>query len=613
MELKQFSHRELKAINNGKLPGFYNGYTPSSQQIGNWNSALYNYNNAKQSVDLSDYYKRGEYNFSGYKTGDQLVNDTNGFKLNVGKIDINTGEEKKDDQKLSTSSTQPTDKASMFIGGAASTIANTINAFTDYAHEDDILGARKTSTGYVGGIPYQMKTIDRSVLEYHKNGKLPKYAYGKNILNGVTSGASAGGTFGPYGAIIGAAVGGIAGGIGSMFASDSEAEALSNAQRYTANENSANLNSAATTRLQIDNAKKYGNGDTRIYRFNCGKLPKYDLGKVATAFGQMYGEPNAKVSNGEVIAREIAPGQFSAYRVPGMKNNKDGKLALLGNNDYVITNKNGASDIAATGNIEGGINHMISTGKPSYKQGKLPKFEEGWLGNAIPATAGILAGLGQYLDARNSKVYRPNTYSENPYELEGLSTLAGLRINPYPVMDELRKSEARTNRAIDIAGGLSGGQRTGARLANLNTTQNNISKLLQNIQQQNNAYKANYAQAAINAGQASRQARMAANQWDLDYYSKAHAARNKGMQVGIANMLAQIQQYQANEFKRRQFNDTMDLYRSDQEQRQQHMNWLSSLPTSRITGLGFDSTRRDPMKQLFYYDDKTGQYVPYNG
>lgn len=277
----------------------------------------------------------------------------------------------------------------------------------------------------------------------------------------------------------------------------------------------------------------------------------------------MYGEPNAKVSNGEVIAREIAPGQFSAYRVPGIKNNRDGKLALLGDNDYVITNKNGASDIAAAGNIEGGINHMIATGKPSYKQGKLPKFEEGWLGNAIPATAGILAGLGQYLDARNSKVYRPNTYSENSYELEGLSTLAGLRINPYPIMDELRKSEARTNRAIDIAGGLSGGQRAGARLANLNTTQNNISKLLQGIQQQNNAYKANYAQAALNAGQASRQARMSANQWDLDYYSKAHAARNKGMQVGIANMLAQIQQYQANEFKRRQFNETMGLYRAD--------------------------------------------------
>ena len=170
----------------------------------------------------------------------------------------------------------------------------------------------------------------------------------------------------------------------------------------------------------------------------------------------MIGEPNAKVSSGEVIAREIAPGQFSAYRVPGLKNNKDGKLAMLGDNDYVITNKNGSSDIAATGNIEGGINHMIATGKPSYKQGKLPKHAEGWLGNFIPSALGSLASLDQMYQAYRNKPYRPNTYAENPYEIEGLSTLAGLRVNPYPIINQLRSAEARTNRAIDIAGGLSG-------------------------------------------------------------------------------------------------------------------------------------------------------------
>lgn len=570
--------------NTGKLPGFENGVLSLSDWLRadprNYVDAQYN----------DDPYAKNPKLITTKESYDKTVEDLNKKAFGQNRSNVNPGD---------------------IIGGAASTISNTINAFTDYAHEDDVLGARKTSTGYVGGIPYQIKTIDKSVLEYHKDGKLPKYAYGKNILNGVASGASAGGAFGPYGAIIGGVLGGVAGGIGSIFASDSEAEDLRNAKIYTQNENSANLNSAVSTRIQIDNAKKYGTfGDTRIYRFNSGKLPKYDVGKVATAFGQMFGEPNARVSSGEVIAREIAPGQFSAYRVPGFKNNKDGKLAMLGDNDYVITNKNGSSDIAATGNIEGGINHMIATGKPSYKQGKLPEHAEGWLGNAIPATAGILAGLGQYLDAGNSRVYRPNTYSENPYEKEGLTTLAGLRINPYPVIDELRKSEARTNRAIDIAGGLSGGQRAGARLANLNTTQNNISKLLQNIQQQNNAYRANYAQAAINAGQASRQARMQANQWDLDMYSKAHAARNKGMQTGIANMLAQIQQYQANEFKRRQFNDTMDLYRADQKQRNEQNQWIRNWYANQPTrGIGLNPSYYDPTEPLYRYDTTTKTYV----
>ena len=219
---------------------------------------------------------------------------------------------------------------------------------------------------------------------------------------------------------------------------------------------------------------------------------------------------------------------------------------------------------------------MITTGNPSYKCGKLPRYAEGWLGNFVPAALGTLASLDQTINAYKNKPYRPNTYASNPYEMEGLTTLAGLRMNAYPIINQLRDAEYRSNRAVDLAGGLSGSQRTAARLANLNTTQKNIANLLSSVQQQNNTYRANYAQAAINAGQASRQARMQANQWDLDYYSKAHAARNRGIQTGIANMLAQIQQYQANEFKRRQFNDTMALYRDDMDQRKKNFEWYQN-------------------------------------
>lgn len=182
------------------------------------------------------------------------------------------------------------------------------------------------------------------------------------------------------------------------------------------------------------------------------------------------------------------------YRVPGLKNNKDGKLAALNNSDTVITNKYGLSDYAwRTGDIAGAEKMMQVLTKPNYKCGKLPRHAEGWLGNGIPAMLGSIAGLSQYIDAKNSRPYYPRTYVANPYEGEALNTLAGLRINPYPITRELRDAEARSNRAIDIAGGLSGSQRTAARLAALNTTQGNISKLLSDIQQQNNAYRANYA------------------------------------------------------------------------------------------------------------------------
>jgi hypothetical protein len=69
----------------------------------------------------------------------------------------------------------------------------------------------------------------------------------------------------------------------------------------------------------------------------------------------------------------------------------------------------------------------------------------------------------------------------------------------------------------------------------------------------------------LETGAKDAQMAMVANQHDLDYYSKAHAARQQGMQMGIYNMLNNLQQYYANDFKRRQFNDTMKLYRDDQQ------------------------------------------------
>ena len=358
-----------------------------------------------------------------------------------------------------------------------------------------------------------------------------------------------------------------------LFGRDKAEKQARKAQQLAINKNAFERGAAISKSISIQNAKQYGDQDDQILYAKNGKLAKCEDGLVS-ATGLVNGEANARVSNGEVVANKTLG---TMYRVPGIKNNKDGKLASLNNSDTVITNKFGLSDyVWQTGDIEGAEAMMKILGKPKYKCGKLPKLAEGWAGNFIPAAIGTAASLEQMLSAYRNKPYRPNSYSSNPYELEGLTTLAGLRINPYPIINQLRSAEARTNRAVDIAGGLSGGQRSAARLAALNTTQNNISNLLSNIQQQNNAYKSAYAQAALTAGQQSRQARMSANQWDYDMYARAHAARNKGIQTGIANMLSQIQQYQANEFKRRQFNETMDLYRADQKQRNEYNNWMKN-------------------------------------
>lgn len=482
-------------------------------------------------------------------------------------------------------------------------VGSMYGAFTDYNSKDEYIAQYRPVPANIAGVGYQKMTNA-------KNGKLPGCASGAvgNIAGATASGAAMGSVAGPWGAAIGGAVGLVGSTIGEIFSSGKDKENKENAARYMRNVNSSNEGGALSLAMQIANAKKYGNqGDQFLWNHANGKIPRFQNG-LASATGPVNGEATARVSNGEVIANKTLG---TMYRVPGLKNNEDGKLAALNDSDTVITNKYGLSDYAwKTGDIVGAEKMMQMLTKPNYKCGKLPGHAEGWLGNGIPAMLGSIAGLGQYIQAKNSNPYRPSTYAANPYETEALTTLAGLRVNPFPIIQQLRNTEARTKNAIDSAGGLSGGQRASARLAALNTTQGNISKLLSDIQQQNNAYRANYAQAAINAGQQARTARMAANQWDLDYYSKAHAARNKGIQTGIANMLAQIQQYQANEFKRRQFNETMDLYRDDMKQRQQHMQWLQDQSTR---GIGLDPVYDDQTIPLKKINRRLNYYRPIYG
>jgi len=96
----------------------------------------------------------------------------------------------------------------------------------------------------------------------------------------------------------------------------------------------------------------------------------------------------------------------------------------------------------------------------------------------------------------------------------------------------------------------------------MSQTQGNIANMLTQHQVQNNAYKANWAQQALSAGAHDAQNRMAANQFDENYFAKSHASRQQGLQMGLYNLINSVQNYYANDFKRRQFNDTMDLYRS---------------------------------------------------
>jgi len=208
---------------------------------------------------------------------------------------------------------------------------------------------------------------------------------------------------------------------------------------------------------------------------------------------------------------------------------------------------------------------MLKKTKGEYKCGKMPKYLDGYQASNI-ATHGLgaLAGLYQYLQAKNDTPYRPNTYVANPYEGKALDILAGLNINQYPIMSQLRNAEARSNYALNKSGGLSGSQKYLGRIANTRNTQASIADALMKIQEQNNAYKAQYGNALMQAGAQSAANRMNALRADNDVYMRSAAARQQGMQTGLYNMQNSLQSWLANMFKYNQFKDTLGLYRDDQ-------------------------------------------------
>lgn len=193
------------------------------------------------------------------------------------------------------------------------------------------------------------------------------------------------------------------------------------------------------------------------------------------------------------------------------------------------------------------------------KNGKLPHCVEGWIPNAISGTLGMLGGLSQYWDPKNQNIKNPDTYVD-PYDREAINDLQRLRQNVYPVLPSIYDQYNKAMSSIYRSGGLSGGQKMLAGLSAMSQTQKNTANASFAAQQQNNAYAAAAAQAKMTARAAAAQNMQQANQFDLDYYSKAHAARQQGMQMGMQNFLAQLQNYYANEFKRKQFNKTYGLY-----------------------------------------------------
>lgn len=270
--------------------------------------------------------------------------------------------------------------------------------------------------------------------------------------SGTAAGAAVGGP-------IGAGVGFLVGGIGGLL-SGNKAKKEQERQILLANikKNDKNVyghDLAYTNMLRDRFSKEYGDQESQqLYGAANGKRP------VWTPEGLAALKATAHVSNGEVVGN-LAEG--TATRIPGRKNNKDTKLASLADGDFVISNKYGLSDYAAsTGDYIGALNlqEMLLGGmrnKHGYKNGKLPGLKDGFsLSATLPSIFNAAIGLDQ-ISRSNDMLSAPSSYRSNPYE-GLLSGLDDIRVNTLPIYNNNKNLEAKTRNAIVRSGGLSAGQ-----------------------------------------------------------------------------------------------------------------------------------------------------------
>ena len=198
-----------------------------------------------------------------------------------------------------------------------------------------------------------------------------------------------------------------------------------------------------------------------------------------------------------------------------------------------------------------------------------------WWQRLAPSLFGITQAYGQYRTYNDEPIRYNNTYKSNPYQATALRGLNNLRYDIIPSLNAVRDAEARSNYAINNAGGLSGAQKYLARIANTAGTQRNLANVYATANEANNKYRAAYYDALNRAGEANRSARMQAAQNDYANYIAAHGAKYTNRDRAIANMINQVNNAYANEFKYRTWQDTLRMYNQDLNQDQ--LNFLSNL------------------------------------
>lgn len=223
-----------------------------------------------------------------------------------------------------------------------------------------------------------------------------------SIGTGMSAGALLGATVGSIAPGVGTAIGAGVGALGGLLAyglgfGDTEEETKQAASDLADSISMEDKMSKSIALSQDAKQGFYGRTKSGSLGAACGKKPIHARN----------GKGNAMVSHGEVIGNL---NEGWAYREPGIPDNNDTLKRHIAKDDFVISNKYGLSDYAAsTGDLVGALQLqdmlMKYNNEKGYKCGKLPKHNDGFWNNstaqAILASVPHIGALTSLWQERN--------------------------------------------------------------------------------------------------------------------------------------------------------------------------------------------------------------------
>lgn len=157
----------------------------------------------------------------------------------------------------------------------------------------------------------------------------------------------------------------------------------------------------------------------------------------------------------------------------------------------------------------------------------------------------------------------PNIYAANKYGPIALDALNRLRVDPYNQLRALDSKERAAYYRMQQNGGYTGGQRQAARIALALGNAKQAADILNATQLQNNQYRSQWADAALQEGNQDAARRQAAAQYGWEAYNRAHGAKTKGIETHLANIGALGQKWLQQRIKNKQYGDILNIYQQD--------------------------------------------------